>query len=123
MAVTFHESKQQGVWTLELSGIIEPHEHEEVIPALKNLLEKNEGVSLLVDMRDLVSWQPSAVWEELQFDLHFLRSFRRIAMVSDRDYQKWLATLAKRFGVAEIRYFHSSAHEQALAWLGESSDE
>jgi hypothetical protein len=51
--------------------------------------------------------------------LRHYRDFDRIAMVGDRKWEKWMATLGKPFTRAKIRYFDVSEIDAAWNWIGE----
>ncbi|MGJ8723221.1 MAG: STAS/SEC14 domain-containing protein [Roseibacillus sp.] len=117
MAIELQKADEIPILILRLSGIVEHQEHQPVIPLLERELEEGGYRNVLLDMRDLVSWQPSAVWEELRFDAELLTHFQRVAVVSDRTHHRWVAFFARHLSSAEIRSFHSSDIDAAKEWL------
>jgi hypothetical protein len=44
----------------------------------------------------------------------------RIAVVGDKKWESWMATLCKPFTMAKVRYFEASEIDAAWAWLNEA---
>jgi hypothetical protein len=59
------------------------------------------------------------MWDDLKFTRRHYADFDRIAMVGDRWWEAWLATICRPFTRAKVRYFDASKVDDAWAWLRE----
>ena len=55
----------------------------------------------------------------LEIDPHRRRRVLRIALVGEKTWEKWMATVCKPFTRAKVRYFDATEIEAAKTWLAE----
>ena len=60
-----------------------------------------------------------AMWDDMNLTRRHYADFDRIAMVGDRWWERWLATICKPFTHAKVRYFDASKVADAWTWLRE----
>jgi hypothetical protein len=73
------------------------------------------GVSLLLDLRDMLSYTLDVAWEELRFAREHRYDFRRIAVVTGDEWMVWIAWLNRFIVDGEIRVFDDPG--LAFEWL------
>jgi hypothetical protein len=73
------------------------------------------GVSLLLDLRDMVGYTLDVVWEEIRFNREHRYDFRKIAVVTSDEWMVWLAWLNSLLVDGELQVFDDPG--LALAWL------
>lgn len=78
-------------------------------------LQFQGGVSLLLDLRDMVAYTLDVAWEEIRFSREHRYDFRKIAVVTSDEWAVWLAWLNRLLVDAEIQAFDDP--DTALAWL------
>ena len=77
------------------------------------------GVRLVIVMRDFDGMSGGAIWQDLKIGIEHLRSWKRIALVTDID---WMSHLTHLFGwmtPAETKTFALDQQEQAIRWVAE----
>lgn len=83
----------------------------------QTLVHKHGKIRVLFIMRDFHGWEPAAFRDEVKCDVKHLSEIERLAMVGDKQWEKFLAVFSRPFTSAEIRYFDESALPAARAWL------
>jgi uncharacterized membrane protein len=76
---------------------------------------KSGGVSLLLDLRDMISYTLDVAWEELRFAREHRYDFRKIAVVTGDEWMVWIAWLNRAFVDGEVQVFDDPGI--ALDWL------
>ena len=102
---------------IRVSGRLTKADYARLNPWLDEQLAQHPRPALLVDMRDFHGWDgPGAMLDDARFGVTHRNDLRRIAMVGDRAWQSWLATLFAPFMGAELRYFDHEQIDEAWAW-------
>ena len=76
---------------------------------------KSGGVSLLLDLRDMISYTLDVAWEEIRFAHEHRYDFRKIAVVTGDEWMVWIAWLNRLIVDGEIRVFDDPG--LAVDWL------
>jgi hypothetical protein len=103
----------------KLSGKLHDEDYKTFVPAVEAALEEKGKVRLFAQFEDFHGWDLHAAWDDMKFGLKHYADFERIAMVGDRDWQKWMGKICKPFTQAAVRYFNASEVDAARAWLRE----
>ena len=77
-------------------------------------------VRMLAVFHDFHGWDVKALWDDIKFSTTHCTKFDRIALVGDKAWEKWMATVCKPFTMAKLRYFDASEIDAARAWLAEA---
>ena len=108
-----------GVIGFEASGKIAAEDYRDVIlPALEQAA-KSGDVRFLIVMRDFDGITGGAIWEDLKVGFEHLRSWKRVALVTDIG---WMSHLTDLFGwmtPGETKTFPLDQKDQAIRWLSE----
>jgi len=94
-------------------------DYELFVPQLENLMEKEDTIRILVEFQDFQGWTLGALWEDTKFGTKHFNDIDRLAIVGDRQWEKFLASFIKPFTSATVRYFDSLEKETAKQWLKE----
>ena len=108
-----------GVNALELTitGTVGKKDYELFRPHVEGRIEKYDKTNLLVNVVDLSGITPAALWEDLKFDVSHFNDIRRLAIAGEDTSRKWMATLAKPFTTADVKYFPQAELEAARMWV------
>ena len=102
-----------------LSGKLHDEDYKTFVPVVDAAVAAEGKVRLFAQFEDFHGWDLHAAWDDFRFGIRHYRDFDRIAMVGDRKWEKWMATLCKPFTKAKVRYFDASEVDAAWNWIGE----
>jgi hypothetical protein len=100
-----------------LTGALDKKDYDFLIPIVEEKLSRFGKINLYWEMVASEGWNLEGLWEDLKFDLTHLNSFRKVAIVGDKKWEEWIATISKPFTSAEVKYFYEPQREEALAWV------
>jgi hypothetical protein len=100
-----------------VEGKLEKTDYDTFIPEVEQKIREHGKVGLLLNVSAFRGWSAVALWEDLKFDMKHYRDVSRLALVADNPDKEWLATLARPFTAAEVRFFPIAAHETAREWV------
>jgi SpoIIAA-like len=98
---------------------------ETVVPRLREIIDRNGELRVLVLIESEFSKEPSALWEGIKADAEFgighRKAWRRIAYVTDRDWIRAAVNLTSWLIPGEVKVFPPDKPDEAEAWVaGES---
>ena len=102
-----------------LSGKLHDEDYKTFVPVMDAAVAAEGKVRLFAKFEDFHGWDLHAAWDDFRFGLRHYKDIDRIAMVGDRKWEKWMATLCKPFTKAKVRYFDASEVNAAWNWIGE----
>jgi hypothetical protein len=109
----------EGVIGFEASGRIEAEDYRDVVlPAIEEAA-KAGGVRFLIVMRDFDGISGGALWQDLKIGIEHLRSWKRIALVTDIG---WMSHATDLFGwmtPGETKTFPLARKDEAIRWVAE----
>lgn len=115
--ITELEGLPSGVIGFEASGTLRAEEYRDVLlPALERAAKEGD-IRFVIVIPDFKGMSGGAVWEDLKVGFGHLRSWRRIALVTDIE---WMTHLTSIFGwmtPGDTKVFRLAEREQALAWV------
>lgn len=103
----------------KLTGKLHDEDYKSFIPTVESFLAAEGKARLFVQMEDFHGADLHAVWDDIKFGLKHYSDFDRIAMVGDRNWEKWMVQMSRPFTKAAVRYFDVSQVDGAWAWLRE----
>lgn len=106
-----------GVIGFQVSRQLQAEDYRDVLlPAIERAAESSEvRVVIVIDSFDGMSG--GALWEDLKIGVQHLRSFKRIALVTDIG---WMTQVTGLFGwltPGELKHFPRAHREEAIAWV------
>lgn len=118
MAITVNALGSNGL-ELTIHGTLQKKDYELFRPHVEGRLETHDKTNLLVHVADLSGFTPAALWEDLKFDVSHYNDVGRLAIVGEDTSSQWMATLARPFTSAEIKYFSLPELDAARDWIRE----
>ena len=102
----------------KLHGTLHDEDYQRFLPQVESILTSQGEVRLFVQFdEDFEGWDLHAAWEDMKFGMRHYSDFERIAIVGDRQWEKWMTVLSKPFTGASVRYFDRAQIEEAWCWL------
>ena len=111
------EQIQENIVATKASEKLTTKDYEKLLPLLKNALKKHDKIRWYFEMENFEGWELKAFWKDVKFDIKHASDFEKIAMVGDKQWEKWMTELMKPFTSAEIKFFELSEKEKGLTWI------
>lgn len=100
-------------------GVITASDYLKLEPEVRDLVEKEGNVRMLIDLTEF-QWEKLEAWlQDLEFGYEFHNKIQKMAIVGDKTWEKWMTHPAKPFYARNVKFFHSSDISKAWAWLRE----
>jgi hypothetical protein len=103
-----------------MSGKLHDEDYKKFVPLVDAEIAREGKVNVLAQFHDFHGWDARALWDDIKFATTHCTKVRRIALVGDRAWEKWMAAVCKPFTMAQVRYFDAPELEAAKAWLAEA---
>src|SRR6516164_2815736 len=103
-----------------LSGKLHDEDYKTFVPLVDAELAREGRVNVLAQFQDFHGWDLHALWDDIKFSTTHCAKIKRIALVGDRTWEKWMAQVCKPFTMGTVRYFDVAQLEAAKAWLAEA---
>ncbi len=117
MAIELLEELDGKLATVKVSGKLTKQDYERFVPEIETLIEKNGKIDLLLIMHEFHGWDAVSLWEDIKFDLKHFGDIRRLAVVGESKWEKWMASFCKPFTKAHIKYFEQEQVALARLWV------
>jgi len=104
----------------KMSGKLHDEDYKKFVPMVDAAIAREGKVRLLAQFHDFHGWDMHALWDDIKFSTTHCTKIERIAMVGDKTWEKWMATICRPFTMAKIRYFAARDIDKAWAWLQET---
>lgn len=104
----------------KMSGKLHDADYKSFVPLVDAAIAKDGKVRLLAQFHDFHGWDLHALWDDIKFSTTHCTKIERIAMVGDKTWEKWMATVCKPFTMAKIKYFDVGQVDAAKKWLAEA---
>jgi stage II sporulation SpoAA-like protein len=102
-----------------LSGKLHDEDYKTFVPAVDAAIAQDGKVNVLAQFHDFHGWDAKALWDDIKFSTTHCTKIKRIALVGEKNWEKWMAKVCKPFTMAKIRYFDASEIDAAKTWLSE----
>lgn len=102
----------------KLSGRLHDEDYRHFVPSVEEAVAGGR-TRLLAWFHDFHGWDFKALWDDIDFASDHVNDLKRIALVGETRWEKWMAGVCKPFTKAEVRSFDASEIEQAWTWLAE----
>jgi hypothetical protein len=104
----------------KMSGKLHDEDYKKFVPLVDAEIASEGKANILAQFHDFHGWDLKALWADIKFSTTHCTKFKRIAMVGDKAWEKWMVKFCKPFTMAKIRYFEAAELEAAKAWLAEA---
>jgi universal stress protein A len=109
----------KGVVAFKAVGKLTHDDYQRFLPTLEAILREEGPISLLLELENFHGWELEAAKDDYEFARTHLDSFRRIAIIGDRGWERWLALMAKPFTDIKVRFFTRDQLTEAWDWVRE----
>ena len=111
------EQSSENVLGFKVSGDVVKADYDVMVPAVEAALKTNEMVMVLLDMTGF-KWEKAEAWgSDLKFGREFRHKITKMAIVGDKNWEKWLTALVDPFYAKDAKFFHPEESDKAWAWL------
>lgn len=117
MAIELVKNTEMRLLEVKASGKLSTEDYATLEPGVENLIADSGKIKILFVMRDFHGWEIGAVWEDIKFATKHFRDIEKIAMVGEKAWEKWMATICKPFTMSSIKYFDAGEEDSARQWL------
>jgi hypothetical protein len=100
-------------------GKMTVEDYEQLNPEVQALVDQYDSVCLLLDLEEFSGEEVKAWLPDLKFGHRFHDNIVKMAIVGDKRWEKWLASLADPFYAKDAEFFHLEEKDKAWAWLRE----
>jgi hypothetical protein len=104
----------------KMSGKLHDEDYKKFVPIVDTEIAKDGKVNVLAQFHDFHGWDAKALWDDTKFSTTHCTKIKKIALVGEKAWEKWMATVCKPFTMAKIRYFDASEFDAAKNWLAEA---
>lgn len=104
----------------KMSGKLHDEDYKTFVPLVEDAVAKEGKIRLLAQFHDFHGWDMHALWDDIKFSTKHCLDVERIALVGEKTWEKWMATVCKPFTMAKVKYFDVSEISDAEAWLSEA---
>ena|ERR1043166_8473489 len=116
------EKLQQGterILGFKITGKLHDEDYKHFVPIVEAAIQAHGKIRLLAQFEDFHGWDLHAAWDDTKFATKHCADVERIAIVGDKQWEKWMAAICKPFTRARIRYFDCKETDSAWKWLAE----
>ncbi|MEX0619070.1 MAG: STAS/SEC14 domain-containing protein [Pseudohongiellaceae bacterium] len=103
------------------SGKLTNEDYDDVISLAEEKIKKYGKTRWLIEIQDFRGWEIKAAIEDIRFDLKHFNDIEKLAIVGNRDWQRWAANLSEVFTGGEVRFFDITERTNALLWMRNSN--
>ena len=112
-------SPNESVLGFKLSGFLHDEDYKTFVPLVDDAIANEGKVRILAHFHDFKGWDAHALWDDIKFSSTHCTKIDRIALVGEKEWEKWMAPVCKPFTMAKIQYFDVHEIDAAWSWLGE----
>jgi len=103
----------------QMSGKLHDEDYKTFVPLVDREIAKDGKVNVLAQFHDFHGWDVKALWDDIKISTTHCTKIKKIALVGEKTWEKWMAKVCKPFTMAKIQYFDASQIEAAKAWLAQ----
>jgi len=112
-------SPYEHVIGFQLSGKLHDEDYKTFVPRIDQAIAEEGKLRLLSQFHDFQGWDTHALWDDIQFATTHCNKIEKIALVGDKNWEKWMAQVCKPFTMAQVKYFDVALIDDAWSWLAE----
>jgi hypothetical protein len=104
----------------KLSGKLHDEDYKKFVPLVDAEIAQEGKVNILSQFHDFHGWDAKALWDDTKFSTTHCTKIKKIALVGEKTWEKWMAKVCIPFTMARIKYFDASQFDVAKKWLEEA---
>jgi hypothetical protein len=102
---------------VKLAGILTDEDYKYFVPELEKIISAHSKIRLLLLTAYPQKFKPKAAWDDLVFWIKHIKNIERLAIVGQKEWEKWIELLEKPFIRTEVKYYSASCLQDAWSWL------
>ena len=115
--ITVLSDLPDGVIGFEASGTLQAEDYRDVLlPAVARAAAAGD-LRVLIVIGEFDGISPGALWEDLKMGIQHGRDWKRIALVTDVEWMRHMASMFGWLTPGEMRHFPLAERPAALAWV------
>lgn len=111
--------KNKNTVEVDMVGDVTGEDYKKIRPELESLMAERGKLKFLIDLENIKSFGPSAIWEDIKFDLSNLKNVGTTAIVGTETSQQLLAKAIDVIFPEKVKFFDVSEKYQAKEWLSQ----
>lgn len=100
-----------------MSGKLHDEDYKTFVPQVDAAIAQEGKINVLAQFHDFHGWDAKALWDDIKFATTHCTKIKKIALVGEKAWEKWMATVCKPFTMAKIQYFDAAYIDDARKWL------
>ncbi len=109
------ERSHDSILGFQVSGDVTREDYGMLEPPVRAAIEEKGSIRVLLDLTGF-HWEKVEAWgADFRFGKEHHNSIERMAIVGNREWEKWLTRLAQPFYARQARYFSDA--DEAWTWL------
>lgn len=108
---------RENLIALKVTGKLKQADYDEIMPLLKEKLQQYSKIRWYLELEHFEGWTIKSFYQEITFDLKNASRFEMIAIVGDKEWEKWMAEISKFFTMAEVKFYKPENKGEAMAWI------
>jgi len=104
-----------------LSGTITDEDYKAFAAQVEAAVAKQGKIKLLLIVEYPQGLVLKAVWDDLVFWVRHVKDIERLAIVGQKEWERWIEFLERPFIGTEVRYYSKPRLEEAWEWLRSQS--
>jgi hypothetical protein len=105
------------VLAFKMSGKLHDEDYKKFVPMVDEAISKHGKARILAQFHDFKGWDARALWDDIKFSTTHCTKIEKIALVGEKAWEKWMATVCKPFTMAKVQYFDAANLDAAKEWL------
>ncbi|HEV7191720.1 MAG TPA: STAS/SEC14 domain-containing protein [Jatrophihabitantaceae bacterium] len=106
-----------GVIGFVVSGTMVAEDYSDVIlPALERAAAAGD-VRFLIEIPSFDGMTPAALWEDLKIGVEHLRAWKRIGLVTDIDWMRYMTAMFGWMTPGQVKVFPIADRAAAISWV------
>jgi hypothetical protein len=101
----------------EISGKVSAEDYRDVVLPVVQRAAANGEVRFLIAIPEFSGMTGGALWEDLKMGFEHLRTFKRIALVTDIEWVRHLTGLFGWMTPGDTKIFALAERDEAIAWV------
>lgn len=110
-------SPRDDVLAYRVSGKLHDDDYQTFVPGVDAALAGGGKVRMLVEFHDFHGWDAKALWDDIKFATSHCTKIKRIALVGETTWERWMAVVCKPFTLAKVKYFATGEVDAAWTWV------
>ena len=101
----------------KVQGKVTAEDYQQLNQEVQALVDQHDDVCLLLDLQEFAGEEANAWLPDMKFGHRFHDKIKKMAIVGDKRWEKWLTALAHPFYAKDAKLFHSGEIDKAWSWL------